>query len=157
MSDALNDGRKRCQAFDETLVRYVDGEATEEEADALRRHVAECGRCREELRAHQKLRNLAEDLGRIEPPEELWDEYVQGVYNRMERGFGWLLVVVGAVALALVGGWRYVTGFLLDPEVGWFEKVGLTGLIVGLLALLFSVYRQRRRETRTDRYKEIVR
>ncbi len=157
MSDPMNDGRKACQAFDEMLIRYVDGEATEEQADALRRHVAECGRCREELRAHQKLRDLAHGLGRIEPPEELWDEYVQGVYDRTERGFGWVFVLLGALVLALVGAWRYVRGFLLDPEVGWFEKVGLTGLILGLVVLLVSVYRQRRRESRTDRYKEIIR
>ena len=29
MSDPMNDGRKACQAFDEMLIRYVDGEATE--------------------------------------------------------------------------------------------------------------------------------
>ncbi len=110
--NALNNGRKACANFDEMLIRYVDGEATEEETQALRRHIAECERCREELRAHQKLRDLAQDLGRVEPPEELWDEYVQGVYNRMERGFGWVFVVVGGLVLVLVGAWRYVTGNL---------------------------------------------
>ncbi len=155
--NAMNNGRKACASFDEVLIRYVDGEASEEEIQTLREHVAECERCREELRAHQKLRNRAQDRGRVEPPEELWDEYVQGVYSRMERGFGWVFVVVGVLALALVGAWRYVTGFLLDADVGVLEKVGLTGLIVGLAALLLSVYRQRRREARTDRYKEIIR
>jgi len=155
--NALNNGRKACANFDEVLVRYVDGEATEEEVQTLREHVAECERCREELRAHQKLRDLAQDLGRVEPPEELWDEYVQGVYNRMERSFGWVFVVAGGLLLALVGAWRYVTRFLLDRDVGVLAKVGLTVLIVGLAALLLSVYRQRRREARTDRYKEIVR
>ena len=70
---------------------------------------------------------------------------------------GTLAISKNGLVLALVGAWRYVRGFLLDPEVGIVEKVGLTGLILGLVVLLVSVYRQRRREARTDRYKEIIR
>jgi anti-sigma factor RsiW len=153
----MSDSQNQCETFDELLIRYVDGEASEEESQELRRHVAECDRCREELRAHQKLRNLAVALGPIEPPEELWDEYVQGVYNRMERGIGWVLLVVGAVAAALVGAWLYATEFLLAGEAPVVLKVGLTAVIVGFVVLLVSVYRQRHREARTDRYREIIR
>ena len=117
----MTDEPPDCQAFDERLVRYVDGELAEPEVKELRRHLTQCTRCREELRTHQKLRDLARDLWRIEPPEELWDEYVQGVYGRMERGLGWVLLIVGAVALTLVGLWYYVTAFLLDPGQGLGE------------------------------------
>lgn len=153
----MSDEQKPCADFDETLIRYVDGEATEAEVERLRSHLARCARCREELRAHQKLRDLARDLWPAQPPEELWDEYVQGVYDRMERGLGWVLTVVGAAVLAAVGVWRYVTGFLLRSGVGWPLKVGLTALILGLVLLLVSVYRQRRREARSDRYREVIR
>jgi len=129
----------------------------EAEVEKLRRHLERCTRCQEELRVHQKLRDLARDLWRVEPPEELWDEYVDGVYNRMERGLGWVLLIVGAVVLALVGLWYYVTDFLLDPGQGVFEKAGLTVLIAGLVVLFVSVYRKRRREARTDRYREVIR
>jgi len=153
----MSDSQNPCEAFDELLIRSVDGEASEEETRKLRDHVAECGRCREELRAHQKLRDLALELGRIQPPEELWDEYVQGVYKRMERGVGWLLLVIGAAALALVGAWSYVTDFLLAGEAPVLLKVGCTAAIAGFVVLLVSVYRQRRREARTDRYREVIR
>ena len=153
----MSDEKEPCARFDEVLIRYIDGEATEAEVERLQGHLARCGRCREELRAHQKLRDLARDLWPVEPPEELWDEYVQGVFERMERGLGWVLVVVGAVVGAGVGAWHYVTGFLLRSGVGWPLKVAVTALILGLTLLLVSVYRRRRREARSDRYKEVIR
>jgi len=141
-----------CEEIGHTLMAYIDGELDGEEEKRMEEHLAECAECAEEVRAYQEVRNLAKGLRFREPPPEFWDEYPNGVFDRLGRGIGWILIIVSGVILALFG--LYCLWTSDEPLV---EKGCISGLLLGLGILLWTVVRRRLREAKTDPYKEIIR
>ncbi|MDT8437268.1 MAG: hypothetical protein RRA92_11010 [Gemmatimonadota bacterium] len=141
----------------ELLMRSLDGELT----DADRRELDALLAADPDLRAERdrlaRLREVAMGMRLRNPPEETWDGYWNGVYARLERGVGWILVSLGAI---LAGGWAVwtgVRGLLADPSLPGFVKAGILALGLGLVILLVSVARHRLFVFRTDPYKDIER
>ena len=91
------------------------------------------------------------------PPEEHWDSYWRSVYNRIERGIGWILASLGATVLVLYGLWEAVHGLLADTSVPDFLKVAIFALAAGGAMLLVSVIREKLFTYRHDPYKEVDR
>ena len=91
------------------------------------------------------------------PPPEVWDTYWQGVYNRLERGFAWILFSIGSVILLTYGGFKAVETIVADPNLATIVKIGLLLVIGGLAALFVSVAREKLFTFRKDPYKEIQR
>ncbi len=89
-----------------------------------------------------------DELGIEPPPEEVWDTFLEGVYNRAERQTGWFVFIVGAVALAAFG----VYLFVVEPWASAALKLLIATPIVGLLIVFISVLRQRLFVAKTDRY-----
>lgn len=67
------------------------------------------------------------------------------------RGIGWLLLIGGLLAVAGIG----IYEFLTDPSVGWTEKLVVTVIYGGFVALFVSVLRQRLIERKSDKYKDV--
>lgn len=105
------------------------------------------------LESDPELRSEWERLGRVkeatgmvtltEPPEEVWETYWTSVYNRLERGFGWILASLGAILLLSWGGWLLVRNIVESPQVPTVVKGGLLLLIGGGVVLFVSVVRER--------------
>ena len=91
------------------------------------------------------------------PPEEQWRVYWQDVYNRMERGLGWILVSVGAIVLASYGLWEAVSEMLEDASVPWFLKLAFFALGAGAIILFVSALREKLFTRKHDPYKEVER
>jgi len=83
--------------------------------------------------------------------------YWNQVYNRIERGLGWVLLSVGAVIFLSFGAFHFVRDFLFDPEPQLIMKIGVSAAILGVIILFVSVLRERLFIRKRDRYKEIVR
>jgi len=132
---------------------YVDGELTNDERARMEEHLKTCSQCGEAVRAYRRMRELSRQLRFREPPPEFWDEYPQGVLNRLGRGIGWVLVIVFGLVLAVYG----LVSLWIDSHTPLTVKFCLTGLLAGFGVLLGTVLRQRLREAKTDPYKEIVR
>lgn len=95
----------------------------------------------------------ASDTLRVEtPPEEVWDTFMEGVYNRMERQTGWFVFLIGIAVLALFGAYQFVA----YPWGSALAKVMVAAPIVGLGVLFVSVLRQRLFVAKTDRYSREV-
>lgn len=93
-----------------------------------------------------------------EPLPEIWDKYWYGVYNRLERGIGWILFSIGILILAGYGTYSFVDEFLLkNTETPFFLKFGVTSLLFGIIVLIFSVIREKYFVGKSDKYKEIER
>lgn len=91
------------------------------------------------------------------PEDKVWEDYWSGIYNRIERGLGWILLSVFGIILLFYGGLKAVEEFIADPTVGFIMKIVVLGFIAGLAVLFVSVLRERLFFWKTDRYKDIRR
>jgi len=145
-----------CERFGPLLSGYVDGELAAEERRRLEEHLKTCEACRGDL---EGLKTLKDDLALLkfrEPSDAELERYWAGVYNRLERGMGWILISLGAILLLSYGAFQFVESFLLDSPVSWVVKVGAAVLVSGLVVLLVSLVRERLVVRKTDRYSKEV-
>lgn len=141
----------------ELLTAYVDNELDQESRREMEKRLAESEDLRRELEAMKKVKSLTSRMQLIQPEEEVWNMYWNQVYNRIERGVGWILLSVGAIILLSFGAFHFVKDFLLDPEPPLIMKIGVSAAILGVIILLVSVLRERLFIRKTERYKEIER
>ncbi|MBL7141037.1 MAG: zf-HC2 domain-containing protein [Planctomycetes bacterium] len=147
-----------CDAFNRMASAYLDGELTAEDRRRFEAHLETCDACRREL---ADLKRLTEDLDMIrfkEPGDEELARYWSGVYNRLERGLGWILFSVGAILTLCYGAFKVIEELIRDDTVSNLLKVGVCALIAGLVVLFVSLLRERLVVCKVDRYsKEIER
>jgi len=115
-----------CAAFREHLDDFARGRTVEYISEALRTHLESCPECRTELADHAALLSLLETQADIEiKPTEL-DEFLPGVWNKIEKERGyraWSYRLVPAVALAVV---LLVFVFRQFPDRGISREAGGT-------------------------------
>lgn len=70
---------------------------------------------------------------------------------RAGLGIGWLLLIGGALALAGIVVFQFVT----DPGIELHMKLIIGAIYGGFAALFISVLRQRLIERKTDKYKDV--
>ncbi len=146
-----------CRAYKDLMMGYVDNELKAEEKRRFEEHIAACSECAAELQEFKKLKQITEGVTLVEPEDRLWQQYWQGVYNRMERGIGWILLGVSGIALVLYGGFKMIEELIKDPSVGIILKVALIILLASLAVLFVSVLRERLFFWRHDRYRDVRR
>ena len=91
------------------------------------------------------------------PPDEVWDDYQTGVFQRLERGIGWILLSVGATVLLTWGAWEWVQALMADNELPGFVRWAILALVAGLVVLLVSVLRERLFVRQREPDKDVVR
>ena len=146
-----------CAEYKDLLMGYLDNELANGQREQLERHLAECKDCWEELEEFKKLKTITDDMELAEPEDKLWEDYWGGIYNRIERGIGWILFSIAAIVLLIYGGFRAIEEMVKDPTVDIILKVGLLVLIAGLAVLFVSVLRERLYFRKKDRYKDVRR
>ena len=146
-----------CQDYKDFMMGYLDDELDAEQRAAFEAHLAGCAACRKEIEAFTRLKQITDDVTLVEPEERLWQQYWGGLYNRIERGTGWVVFSVAGILLAIYGGFLGIESLIRDPGIGLLLKVGLVGLLVGLAILFVSVLRERIYFWTKDRYKDVRR
>jgi predicted anti-sigma-YlaC factor YlaD len=146
-----------CDDYKELLMGYLDNELTDEQRNRFEEHLAGCPECADELEQFRKLKAITDEVTLVEPEDKLWQDYWAGVYNRIERGIGWIVFSVAAIILTIYGGFRLIEDIIKDNTIGMLLKVGLLTLIVGLAILLVSVLRERIYFWKKDRYRNVRR
>jgi len=146
-----------CEDYEKLIPAYLDGELSREQKEMLEEHLGKCSHCKQELLKFKKLKEVTEEMKFVEPPEEAWGRYWTGVYNRLERGTGWILTSIGAIILIFYGVWRWLQSLIKDPHFALMVKIGILTVAGGLIILLISVIREKIFTYKRERYKEVVR
>ncbi len=135
------------------ICRVVDGCATPEEEEELKRLAEENERVREELELQREAAEAVDSIGLRELRDELSEAYMANVLNRLERRGGWALFIIGSV---LVLGYT-IYEILTEPGLHTVYRVGLAALIAGTGLLISSAWRQKAKLSRHDKYTEVIR
>jgi len=146
-----------CGKYKELIMGYLDDELDDEQKKDLERHLACCPECSAELKEFERLKMITDEVTLVEPEDRVWRQYWDNIYNRLERGIGWILFSIAAIVLAVYGGFKAIEDLIRDPTVDMVLKVGLLVLIAGLAVLFVSVIRERIFFWKRDRYKDIRR
>ena len=131
-----------CDAYDELLSGYLDGELTQGDRQRVELHVASCASCQKTYEEMTHLREMS---------TEEWSKIMNGVTVRTSRVFGWLLYVGGLVLLIGYGSYE----FAVDDELPAMVKTGVAAALLGLVLLLASVFRQRVIASKQDKYEDV--
>jgi hypothetical protein len=141
----------------ELLMRALDEELSPQERTELDLLLADDPTLRAERERLGRLKEVTGEMKLRNPPEQLWDDYWNSAYSRLERGIGWLLVSFGVIVVGGWATWQFVTELIADTEMPPLIKAGILAGSLGLVILTVSVLRQRLFVRKTDPYKDIVR
>ena len=146
-----------CEDYKDLIMGYLDNELEDEQRRAFEEHLAKCPECKGEVEEFRRLIDVTDEVVLAEPEDRIWQQYWSSIYNRIERGVGWILFSVAAILLLVYGGFKAIEEIIKDPTVGVILKAGLLALIAGLAVLLVSVLRERLYFRKKDRYKNVRR
>ncbi|UCH85167.1 MAG: zf-HC2 domain-containing protein, partial [Candidatus Latescibacterota bacterium] len=132
-----------CERFQTEGMRLLDGELSAEEQVVYERHVKDCKDCARELKEIGQIVALTDDLKLKAPDEEFWARYWDSLLHRMERGTGFILMIVGIVAVLLFAIYKAVT----SPDFLTFKGLSIAAILVGLVVIFLSVVRERHHES----------
>ena len=90
-------------------------------------------------------------------PEVQWDAYWDQVYNKIERGIGWILFSIGFILVATFLGYQALEEFFMDPKQPILLKFGVGTLTLGLIFLFVSVLREKLMVKKVDKYRSVQR
>jgi hypothetical protein len=155
MSDQAS--ANRVERFQLLLMGAIDNELTPEQWAEFQ-HLLSQDRARaEEWKRYQQLKEVTHAMKFKSPSNEVWDNYWTRVYNRIERGIGWIIFSIGAIILLTYGIFKAVESLIADPKLEGIVKVGIIAVILGLVILIVSVVREKFFIQKSDPYKEIQR
>ncbi|MBA7604972.1 hypothetical protein ES703_12100 [subsurface metagenome] len=144
------------ERFKHLLLKVVDGVATEKEREEFETHICSCEECRCE---YGEFRNLEEFMSAVklkDLSEDARSAYWRLLYNRLERGLGWIFLSLGAILLLGFGGFMLIKEFIINPAVSVILKIGVCAVLAGLIVLLVSVLKERLFVRKYDKYSKEV-
>lgn len=141
-----------CEDYQPLLVGLIDGELTAEEASNLNTHLQRCAACRQ---SHDELRETDDLLANIRF-EEVGDADLRALWRSpYSRG-----AYLSAIWL-MVGGYVLLMGYgivqFLISEEPFIPRFALGAMVIGFVALLAMVIRERLITYKHDPYKEVER
>ena len=146
-----------CEDYKDLMMGYLDEELSAEQIRRFEEHLATCKQCSSQLQEFRQLKAITDQMTLIEPEDRLWQQYWDGIYNRVERGIGWIIFSVAAILLTIYGGFKAIEDLITDPTVGLLLKIAMLALLVGLAILFVSVLRERIFFWSKDRYRNVRR
>ena len=146
-----------CEEYKELLMGYLDDELTNEQKQKLNEHLSRCSQCATELEEFKKIKTITDQVTLLEPEDRLWQDYWTGIYNRIERNLGWILLSIAGILILISGGFKLIEELIQDPAIGITLKIGLLLLIIAMAVLFVSILRERLYFWKSDRYKDVRR
>lgn len=152
-----NDNQPECcsEKWGVLVSALVDGELPPEKAVQTEEHLLECDDCLKFARRMRKLKGVTSEMKLADLPDARWKVYKRGIYNRIERGIGWIFTSIGAIILLAFGWYTLFQEFFTDPEISIVLKLGVGCLGIGLIVLFISAIREALFRYKCDRYKEV--
>lgn len=135
--------------------KYIDKKLSEQEKEELYKLIKKDKKLEEELKELYKMKEVMSMLKSTDPDKE-WDEYWSHLYNRLERGVGWIITSIGTILLLTFAGFQFVKELIKDPQLALYAKIGIMALIIGFVILFVSVVRERIFMGKSDKYSKEV-
>lgn len=139
------------------MMAVLDGECEDPERRDLEALLAGSRELREEWQAMQEVKEATRMIDFRNPPQELWRDYWEGVYARLERGIAWTFIALGSSVLLGWGTWKVTMAILANAALPSAVKLAAAAMLIGSVILLVSVLREKLTLRCTDRYKDIER
>lgn len=146
-----------CEEYRPLVSGHLDGELSPEESVRLRSHLSTCPDCRNELLQMEELKEVTDAARPEAAPDRFWDHYWLGIYHRLERGVGWILLSAGAAILLGYGLWELALFLVRDTALPLLVRVGVGLGAAGIGVLSVSVVRERLATRKKDPYREVQR
>lgn len=146
-----------CQKASIYISGSLDGELMAEQQGQLDEHLAACRNCRKEYEELLKLKEVTSDMRFSDLPDRYWAGYWNSIYNRLERGIGWIFISIAAIILLAYGLWRLLSDFFVNDTISIVLRIGVGLGLLGLLILLVSILREKIFARKHERYKEVER
>ena len=141
----------------ELMMRALDGEISDVQQREFEDLCVSDESVRVEWERLEVVKKQTSDLELQEPPDELWEGYMDNVYRRVERGIGWIMFSVGAIVLLAYGLWEGINQLIGDVSVPWYVKGGVLALLIGVAILVVSVIREKYFVFKDDPYRDVHR
>ena len=138
-------------AVDESMLSgYLDGELTQGAAQKVRLHLEDCTECRELYEEIRTMREASRTTPFVGPPDDLWDEKPRSTASRIARNLGWFLFGAGGMALVVL----MLREIVIEEEdlLALFLFLSLFG---GMALVFLSVFLDRLKSRKTDKYREV--
>lgn len=132
---------------------WIDQELTQEEAQLVEIHLADCAECARAAREMRSLRDMTAAVPFPNGPDERLDELGSALSVQAPRLTGWVLIVVGLLAWL---GWNIVMA-LRSLRMPTPQEAMSGAIFAGIVLLFVSVVRQRMLEYSHDRYRRVKR
>ena len=145
-----------CQDYKNLMSGYLDNELPDDRRQRLETHLQTCNACTQELQQFTAMKEELVMLKFKEPSDAELQRYWNRVYNRLERGIGWVLFSLGAIIALCYAGIKLIDKMTADPEISLVLKVGVIALIIGGVVLFVSLLRERLTLRKTDKYSREV-
>ncbi len=146
-----------CKEVRINMMGLLDNEISEEQKAALLGHIESCPSCQKMYNDFRTLKKDTQEMKFKKLPEIYWDDYWTQVYNRMERGFSWILISIGVMILLVYGGYEVTRDFFLDPQKPLLLKIGVGAFTAGIIVLFVSVLREKLMIRKIDKYRSVER
>ena len=146
----------RHEHYEHLLLRVVDGVATDAERAEFSAHIRSCEECRREYGEFKDLEELMATIKLKDLSEDARAAYWHSLYNRLERGLGWILLSIGVILVLGFGGFWLIREFIINPTVSVILKIGVCAVLLGFIVLLVSVLKERLFVRRYDKYSKEV-
>ncbi len=139
----------------ELINKKIDGLITEDEERELIRIFRDNPDIEKEFKDMEELKGVM-DMLKAKDPDWAWEDYWKSLYNRIERGVGWIFFSIGSIILLTYGAIEWIQSLLKDTEMPLIAKLGVFSLVFGLVVLFVSVVRERIFVSRSDKYSREV-
>lgn len=146
-----------CEEYEFLMMRHFDEEISEADEGRLREHLETCQRCQTRFAEYGKIVAAASGATLPEVPEEEWEVYWTGVYNRIERGFAWTVISVALGVLLAFGLVKLAIVLVQAENLPVWVKLAIAALAGGVTLLFISVVREKVFLGKKDKYRGVIR
>ena len=139
------------------MEKYFDDEISHNEKIEFENLLKNNHDLKDEFEEQKKIKEVIKKMKFKNPSNDLWDNYWENTYNKLERSLGWLAVFIGALILIGFASVEFVNQLYKDNSSPTIIKIGTVSLVFGFLVLFFSIIREKFFAYKNDKYKEIQR
>ena len=135
------------------ICKVIDGTATFEEEKMMNELKEKNIEVQAEFNTQKNIADSFRYVGLPELDDTLRQQFISGIYNKIERKTGWIISSIGIVFVIGYGVYEFIT----QPDINSVYRLGISAIIVGFGLLFSSVLRGRLKLKKHDKYKEVIR